>query len=162
VQTGEAFYSDLIDSRVAPLKRNNMRLIDMFRMYGLQNLREACGGNNEEQIPLLKDRLRIDYKRAHPWMRDDKGKPVMGCPMLFFFDGRVDAAVAEIENIPSDPSEGAKAVIDKSYPHDFIDTAKYWASDGPSYMGKVEYEQHQERIGGMDRNDGSNMPFTGY
>ena len=145
-QTGEQFYSDLLDSRVAPLRRNNMILIDLMRMYGLENLREASGDRNSEQIPLLKDKLRIDYTRPHPWARDEAGKPVMGCPGLFFFDGRCEGVVAEIEGIPAD----AKHVIDLDYPHDGIDALKYWASDHPCYMGDGETEEGRGKKKGKE------------
>jgi hypothetical protein len=158
VQDGEQFYSDLLDSRVAPLKRNGIRLIDLFRQYGMENLREACGDRNEEQIPRLKDWLEIDFKRAHPWLKDEAGKPVMGCPKLFFFDGRTEAAVAELENMPSDPGGGTTHVIDKSYPHDFIDAAKYWASDSPAYMGDEGVGEGKEKEG----QDEERTPYTGW
>ena len=141
VQNGEQFYGDLIDSRIGAQKQQGQMIIDMFRRYGLTNLAPASGKDNQDQIGSLKDIMRIDYDKPHPFRKNEKdlagggdGK-VMGCPGLFVFDGVCDGAVDELDNLAEDSSLSGKHVIDMNQPHDFVDTAKYWASENPQYMG---------------------------
>ena len=134
-QTGEQYYEDLIDCRIGAQKQQGQEIIDIFRRYGLNELGPASGKNNQNQIGALKDIMRIDYDRPHPFLKGKDGGKVNGCPGLFLFEGQCQAAIDEFETIPEDTSTEGTHVIDKKSPHDFIDTAKYWASSDPQYMG---------------------------
>ena len=134
VQSGEQFYMDLIDSRIAKNRQQGQTIDELFRRHGMQDIVSASGDRNEVQIPALKDKLRIAWSIPHPWRKNEDGTPFKGCPQLFFFDGRgTGPAIDELEMMPSD--EDGPSVIDKKFAHDFIDAAKYWASDDTPYMG---------------------------
>jgi len=154
-QGAEEYADDLIDPRAAQWPRDGDVLIDLFRRYGMQNIRPASGAPNESQIPELKEWLRVDYNEAHPWLRDDDGKAVMGCPKLFFFDGLTQAAQDELNGMPL--ARSGVGIIDKRYPHDFIDTAKYWASSKPAWDGLVR-ERSEDETG----TTGTVNPYTKY
>ena len=76
---------------------------------------------------------------------------------MFVFDGMCDEAVDELESVPS--SEDERLVMDRKVQHDFIDTAKYFASDDPRYYGdqgrREREEQHEEE-------SQIRTPFTGW
>ena len=154
VQTGEQFYTTLLDSRSCSQKQQGQLLEDTFSRYGLE-VQASCGQKDMIQIPRLKDDwLRIDMERDHPFRKDDNGEPVKGCPNLFFFDGKTDAAIAEIEGLGEDPNDSTK--INKKHDHHAIDTAKWFASDDPRYMGDKRYTTEEDSPQTV-----SSTPFTG-
>ena len=155
IQTKEEYFSDLVDSRMGSQKQGGEQIIGMLQRYGLVNMAPASGQKNEDQIPALKDWLRIDYNLPHPFLMDDKGKPKMGCPRCFVFDGMCEGAIDEIEGMPC--AETGPSVIDMKVQHDAIDAWKYWASDSPGYFGSEDEQQDNEEV-----NDGGRMPETGY
>ena len=137
IQNREEFYTDLLDSRYAERREQGQTIQELFERYGMENIQKASGSNNEVQIPILKDWLRIDWGKPHPFKRNEDGTPFMGCTSLFFFDGAADEIIEELETIPSDNQvrKITSSVIDMKFPHDGIDMMKYWASDQPCYMG---------------------------
>lgn len=145
----------LLDPRSCAQSQQGQTLEEIFYRYGLQDVRPACGQRDEIQIPRLKDWLRIDWQKPHPFRRGEDGSPQLGCPRLFFFDGRVDAAVREIEGLRS-PEDGQAGTLNKKDPHHFVDTAKYWSSDNPRFMGDRQRQEdgQGEAAGGT--------AFTGY
>uniref|UniRef100_A0A6M3IJ26 Terminase n=1 Tax=viral metagenome TaxID=1070528 RepID=A0A6M3IJ26_9ZZZZ len=160
-QTHEVYYGGtLLDPRSASQSQQGQTLVDIFIRYGLLDMRGACGQRDEIQIPRLKDWLRLDYNKPHPSAVDYDGKPVMGCPRLFFFDGKTSDAVIEMETLRlPDSDRQSSGVMDKRDPSHFIDTAKYWASDNPSYMGdSARIERNVER----DEANQAGNPYTGY
>jgi len=161
IQCKEEYYSDLVDSRMGSQRQGGEQIIDMFVRYGLVNLSPTSGAKNEDQIPALKDWMRIDYSQPHPFLKKEDGTPVMGCPRFFVFDGRCEGFVDEIEGMPSD--ETGTSVIDKKFPHDAIDAGKYWASDGPCWAGSDDDDSDWsgDNKGGDDERDGR-TPETGY
>ena len=154
-QCKEEIFCDLVDSRMGSQRHGGEQIIDMFIRYGLQNMAPSSGTKNEHQIPALKDWMRVDMNLPHPWLKNKEGKPVMGCPRLFIFDGKCQGFVDEVEGMPSD--EEGTHVIDLKYPHDAIDAAKYWASDWPGYVGK----ESESNKGDDDEREGR-TPETGY
>jgi len=141
----ESFWGGtLLDPRSAAQSQQAQTLEEIFSRYGLNNVRPARGDKDLIQIPKLKDLLRIDWQKPHPFRRDRDGAAMMGCPRLFFFDGRTNAAVSEIEGLrrPDDAQQARSPTqyINKSDAHHFVDTAKYFASDSPRFMGDREAE----------------------
>ena len=159
-QVGEQYYSTLIDSRAAQWRQNGTTVLELFERNGISEIAPASGKPNADQIPAAKNMLRIDWDVDHPFLKDAEGKPKKGCPMLFFFDGIADAAIEEIEAIPADERPDSKSVINKKYPHDFIDVAKYWASDNPSYFGPDKEDENEYERAGRSGEEGT--PYTGY
>jgi hypothetical protein len=139
----EAYWGGtLLDPRSAAQRQQGQTLEEIFSRYGINDVRPACGDKDMIQIPRLKDWLRIDWTVAHPFRKNADGTPMMGCPRLFFFDGRTKAAVDEIEGLRKADDKtldvSPNTYINKGDPHHFVDTAKYWASDNPRYMGNRE------------------------
>jgi len=158
-QTKEQYYSDLLDPRAAEwIKEGGANLIDTMRRYGLQNLNKASGAHNESQIPVLKEMFRIDWSKPHPFNKGDDGKALMGCPRVFIFNGRCNEAVEELETVPA--SEDARLVMDRKSTHDFIDTAKYFASDDPQYYGDIGRRTEREAERQEERRIAT--PYTGW
>jgi hypothetical protein len=156
-QCGEQYYTSMIDPRAAKWRKDTHTVAELFGRYGIENLIEASTEWNENQIPNLKDLLRIDRTRPHPFNNGEDGKPLMGASNLYFFDiPCMRPAIDEIEGLPEDKSVEGHKVFDKSYPHDFVDTAKYFASDNPRYMGGVGLRDTE------DRESNEQTPFTGY
>lgn len=136
----EAFWGGtLLDPRSAAQSQQGQTLEEIFSRYGLKDVRPANAQKDMIQIPRLKDWLRIDWGKDHPFRRDAAGAPMKGCPRLFVFDGRAQAGVAEIEGLrkPDDTqlTRSPTQYINKDDAHHFVDTAKYWASDSPRFMG---------------------------
>ena len=129
IQSSEEFYRDILDGRMSHHQKNGIDVIDIFRMAGLNNLEPASSAKNVVQIPAFKDWLRIYWKKDHI-ITGEKG-----APNLYFFDGLTQPEVDEMERVPLDPRPESVSIIDVKVTHDFIDSAKYWATDGPSYMG---------------------------
>lgn len=154
-QTGEQFYTTILDSRAASWKRQGTTLIEVFQRHGIEDIVPASGERNEIQIPAFKDWLLIDRHKDHPWHKLKDGTPVKGCPRLFVFDGRCGDAIDELELMPV--AENGTSVINQKFAHDFIDCAKYWASDDPCYMGD-QYSGNEER----ERLAPAGAPYTGY
>jgi len=143
-QCREVFYGGtLLDSRSMSQSLQGETLEEIYNRYGINDLRPASGQCDEIQIPRLKDWLKIDFTEEHPWHKDEAGKPRMGCPKLFLFDGRCDDFVFEIEGLQK-ALPGASGMLNKKDPHHAIDCAKYWASDSPSFMGDIEEEPEVE------------------
>jgi hypothetical protein len=159
VQCGEEFYTTLIDSRAGAWRQNGTTVIELFERYGIEDISPASGKQNEDQIPNLKDLLRIDWTKDHPWRKGEDGKPTKGCPSLFVFDGVAEEAIEELEGMPADERPESRAVINKKFAHDFIDTAKYFASDNPQYYGDTSKNREEERD---DYGDRDATPYTGY
>ena len=132
----------------------------IFSRYGLQDIRAAVGQKDKIQIPRLKDWLRIDFNKKHPYNVQEDGTPMTGCPRLFFFDGRCGEMVSEIEGLrKADPTKvQGDTLIEKKDPHHGIDTCKWWASDDPCFMGDEANRQED------DYDDGQNegCPYTNY
>ena len=132
-------------------------MLDIFVRYGMQRIRGASGQNNDKQIPRLKELMYIDPKRKHPFNNDEKGQPVLGSPKLFIIDDVMNMpAVAEIEGLGKDKNDPRK--INMKDTHHFIDTAKYFASDDPGYMGD-KWRDGQEDAANYG---GDKTPVTGY
>lgn len=158
VQDHEQFYVTLLDPRAAQWRKDTFTVIELFRRYGLESIIEASTAWNEVQIPMLKDLLRIDREKPHPFNKKEDGAPVMGAARLYFFDiPCVRPAVDEMESLPEDPGVEGKRVMDVRVAHDFVDTAKYFASDGPRYMGTMVNDEKEERHEGRKA-----TPYTGY
>ena len=79
------------------------------------------------------------------YAKNDDGEKVMGRPGLFIFDGQCQPAIDELEDIREDQSDEGTHVIEKKDPHDWVDTAKYWASSDPQYMGDWGQGENGER-----------------
>jgi len=157
-QRGEQFYSTLIDPRAAKWRKDSQTVVQLYRRYGIQNVLEASTEWNETQIPNLKDLLRIDREKPHPFNKREDGTPVMGAARLYFFDlPCIMDAVEEIERMPEDPSVEGHRVMDVRYAHDFIDTAKYFASDDPRYFGATGINDREDR-----NEEVRATPYTGY
>ena len=137
LQRNEQFYIDVLDSRIGAQRQQGEKAIELFERYGMTEIEGASGLPNADQIPALKDKMRIRWQKPHPWHKDDEGKPLMGCPCLFFIEGVADGIIDEIESIPQDTGTFAKSspIIDKRYTHDGIDMLKYWASENVGWMG---------------------------
>jgi len=157
VQEAEHFSRTMIDARAAKWRQQGEEVIHMFERYGLVDIGPAPTQQDKDQIPNLMDWLRIDYSKEHPFFKDENGNPIMGRPRLFIVDGVADAAIEEIERMPQYVGTSETKVMNRSYPHDFIDTAKYWATAGPEYMGD-EYEDCYEE----DRPTEKPNRWTGY
>jgi len=156
----EAYWSGtLLDPRSSSQSQQGQTLADIFSRYGIESVVPACGQRDDIQIPRLKDKLRIDWKRTHPFRVDSAGKATLGVPELFFFDGKVGAGVREIEGLRK-PDEGARGFINSKDPSHFVDTAKWWASDNPRYMGDewgTDPKRHEREVAAPTGN-----PYTGY
>lgn len=165
IQCKEEFYSDLIDSRMGSMiasKATGELTIDMFARYGLSNIVPASGkknGGDDGQISLLKDWMQLDYSLPHPFLKDEHGKPKMGCPRLFLFDGRCEGFVDEIEGMPS--AEKGNSVMNLKFTHDAIDATKYFFSDNPVWAGSDDDDSNWQGDGDGDDTDGR-TPETGY
>jgi hypothetical protein len=144
-ECGEQYRRTMIDSRAAKWRQQGEEVAELFERYGLVNIEQASGAKNDEQIPALKDWLRIDYARKHPFRKDENDELMDGCPRLFFFDGICTPAVEEIERMPMDEKGG----LTRKFDHDFIDVAKYWAYSEPEYMGD-NYKDAYEQEGGSN------------
>jgi hypothetical protein len=145
IESGEQYRRTMIDSRAAKWRQQGEEVSELFERYGLVNIEQASGAKNDEQIPALKDWLRIDYSQKHPFRKDENGERMLGCPRLFFFDGISTPAVEEIERMPMDEKGG----LTRKFDHDFIDVAKYWAYSEPEYMGD-NYKEAYEDEGGCN------------
>ncbi len=77
-------------------------------------------------------------------------------PYFFIIDGTCQAAVDEIEGLGKDKNDPRK--INMKDTHHFIDTAKYFASDDPQYMG--DKWRDEDSYGGVS--GGDRTPVTGY
>lgn len=157
IQSGEEYYCDIIDRRMGSNKKQGIRIIELFRAYGLDGLEGASSLPNEDQIGNLKDMLEIDWQADHPYARDAEGRPIKGASKLYFFDGICRPVIDEIESMPAD--EDGNHVIDLRYPHDAIDCLKYWASERPAYMGDSENENSQNQNAEYEE---TRTPFTAY
>ena len=159
VQTGEQYFADIIDPRIAEQRKESGTVLELFQRHGIRDITPAAGQKNAIQIPAFKDWLRIDWDKPHPWKRNEAGELVKGCPRLFLFDGLTQGAIDEIEAMPAD--ENGTRIIDESFPHDFIDTGKYWASDNPVYMGNwTDAGGGGQPVDAKDDTRGT--PHTGY
>jgi hypothetical protein len=158
IQDKEQFYVSMLDPRAAQWRKDTFTVIELFRRYGIESMIEASTAWNEVQIPMLKDLLRIDREKPHPFNKGPDGKPLMGAARLYFFDiPCIRPAVDEMESLPEDPAVEGKRVMDVRVAHDFVDTAKYFASDGPRYMGPITNDEKEERYARREA-----TPFTGY
>ncbi len=157
-QCGEQFYTTLLDARAAKWRKDSRTVMELFQRHGIQSIMEASAEFDENQIPRLKDLLLIDRDVPHPFNKGPDGKPLMGASRVYFFDiPCIEPAVEEIEGMPEDPKAEGKKVMDHRYAHDFIDTAKYFASDDPRYYGAVGINEREER-----HEEGEATPYTGY
>ena len=148
---GEEYWGgSILDPRSAGQSQQGQTLEEIFYRYGLRDIRPGCGQRDDIQIPRLKDMMRIDWDKAHPVT----GKK--GCPRLFFIEGETIAAQREIEGARK-PEEGQIGFIHKRDPQHWIDTAKYWTSDGPRFMGDYYVQEATEEEGG-----GNGNRFTSY
>ena len=153
-QTGEAFYNTLMDSRSMANEQQNETIASIYNRCGIKAIQAASGQADDIQIPRLKsDWMLIDYTKEHPWNKDQEGKPMMGCPRLFVFEGRCNQFIMEVEGLQKAKPDAA-GLINKKNPHHAIDAAKYWASDSPCWMGDEEKDDIQE--------DNRGTPYTGY
>lgn len=158
-KVGEEYYRTILDSRSFAQRQQGETVGDLFSRYGLeceptsgeQNFTSSGG-----QIPALKDWLTIDWTKPHPWRKQADGEPFMGRPMLYFFalPNIIQDAVGEIEGLGVHPNDESK--INPKNEHHFIDTAKYWASDGPTFMGDEDNEV-TEPLKPLER-----TPYTGF
>jgi len=145
----------IMDSRSMAQPQQNETLGEIFTRYGIPDMRPANGQQDDIQIPRLKTNwLWIDYQKQHPWNKDEIGNPMMGCPRLFFFEGRCNEFITEIEGLQK-AKEGAAGLVNKKDPHHSIDCAKYWASDMPCYMGDENKDEDGEK-------EKKGNPYTGY
>ena len=139
--TGERYTRTLMDSRSCANKHNDERLEVIFQRYGL--IVEATDGHTDLiQIPNLKEWLSIDWTKEHITRKNEDGTPFMGAPKLYIFNTCVEA-IDEIEGLQKDPYDQRK--INKKNPHHFIDTAKWWASEGPTYEGNYWINEKETR-----------------
>jgi hypothetical protein len=148
-QDKEVFFGTVLDSRSAPRRSiQGPSLQEIFGRFGI-DVTTSCGQKNEVQIPRLKDWLRIDWDRDHPFRRNREGGRVKGAAKLYFFEGQCQPLVAEIE-----------ALTDKwNTDHHAIDCIKYWASEIPAYMGNFDEGNGEHE----DEEDGRKVtPYTGY
>jgi hypothetical protein len=148
---GETFYSEIIDGRSAAQNKQGPTLIELFGRYGLTNLQPANAQFDDVQIPRLKDYMRIDYSKPHPFNKDEKGSPLIGRSQLYFFSGRAESAIIEVGECPAETK--------KATPMHAIDTLKYWASDNPVYMGDNTTNMNDWKD---KEDDNGGLPFTGY
>jgi hypothetical protein len=156
---GETYWGGtILDPRSCAQSQQGQTLEEIFYRYGLQDVRPGCGQRDDIQIPRLKDWLKVDWSKPHPFRRGDGGDPMMGFPRVYFFDRRTDAGVREIEGLRM-PDDGARGMINRKDPHHFVDTAKYWASDNPRYMGNAGREPVIE--GAVAGGEGRTR-YTGY
>lgn len=157
IESSEQYFVDVLDSRIAAQRQQGETVLDCFERYGMTNIQAASGLPNADQIPLLKDIMRIRWNKVHPWHVDHEGKPMMGCPCFFVFDGVADGIIDEIESIPQDTGTYAKSspIIDKRHTHDGIDMLKYWASEGVGWVGDDPERPEEE-------DDDEATPYTGY
>lgn len=153
-QSREVFYNSILDSRSAAQNKQGPTLLELFERYGLE-LNVASGQRNEIQIPRLKDWLRVDWSKDHPWRKDAEGKPAKGRPALYFFDGACEQGIVEVESLQKDKNDPRK--IARKQPDHFVDTAKYWASDDPCFMGDI-YRNESDTV----TIEGPKAPYTGY
>jgi hypothetical protein len=157
---GERIYQDLMDSRSGAQIKQGPTLIELFERYGLTNLAAACGKIDDVQLANLRDWLKIDWSRKHPLNKGKDGQPLMGAAKLYFIGSAVSRGIEEVETCPEEYS--------KDTPMHFIDVLKYWASDGPSYMGDKDVNTSQPTVergyDEADRPNGLRKPhkFTGY
>ena len=139
IYTGEMFHGGtLLDPRSAKQGQQGQTLEVIFSRYGLKSIRPACGQHDAQQIPRLKDMLRIDYTKTHPFLRDAEGTPEKGRPFLFFFDNGGGEDISEIEAAEKPPRRDGRqvrGVISTRCQTHAIDELKYFASDDPKYMG---------------------------
>ena len=155
-QEAETFWGGtILDSRSCSQSQQGETLEQIFSRYGLKDVRGSCGQRDEIQIPRLKDLMRIDYAKPHPFRKNENGEPFMGCPQLFVFDGRCGDLVSEIEGLGNAPP-GAAGIINKKDPSHAIDVCKYMASDNPRYMGDNPYYDDGDEV------EQAGTPYTGY
>ena len=157
VSKRETFYRDILDSRAAKWRQQGESVIDMFQRYGMSNMDTASSEHNETQIPALKDWLRIDWGVNHPFLKEEDGSPYKGCPKVFVFESCSTPVIDELEGLPEN-EEGTR-VLSKGHIHDFIDSAKYWASDGPQYLGDYWGKEDNDEYGPTQPR---RTPETGY
>jgi len=146
----------IIDSRSLSQAQKGETLEEIFERYGIPDISAACGQNDDIQIPRMKDWLRIDYTKEHPWNKDEEGKPIMGCPKMFVFDGMCDAFIKEVEGLRKAPL-GSVGLMNKKDPSHSIDAGKYFCSANPQYMGDILSSENDDD--GMIRRGNE---FTGY
>ena len=133
IQSGEEFYSDILDGRSACSKQQGELILHVFSRYGLEGIQAANAQQYKNQNPRVREWLAIDWTKDHLTKRNDDGSRVKGMPCIVFFDGRTDQAVAEIESYRIDPKDPGKAA--RKQDDHFISTFRYWSSDDPRYWG---------------------------
>jgi len=152
-QCGEQIYTTLLDSRCCAKRQQGQTLEEIFGRYGLEVI-PACGQTNQIQLPRFKDWLRVDYRQSHISKINPDGTPCAGGSRLYFFDGKAESVVMELESLQQDPIDPFK--INRRQSHHSVDCLKYWASDDPQYFGDILKEESHEPTR-------SNVaPYTGY
>lgn len=154
LETESHFEKTLIDSRSGAQLKNGVSLIDLFTRYGLR-VEGASGAPDKQQVPLLRDLLRVDYGRDHIMKKENDGTMTKGAAMLYFVDGYTDMAIHEIENLCLDTGESER-LIAKGQDDHAVDTLKYFASEGVTYQG----DQFGENATAYDGHIPT--PYTGY
>ena len=169
---GEIYYNTLLDKRSAHTTQNGSTLEELFAHNGIE-ITPACAQHDKIQIPRLKELLRINYDIPHVCLKDSEGRAIMGSPNLYFFAGRTEDVIDEIESCAKDPKDKNK-VSKKSKVH-AIDCSKYFASDEPQYFGDMvnehknapendnkEYLPEEHIWVERDTNNNKNMPYSNY
>jgi len=151
----EEFYETVLDRRIGKIAGGVGRSVsELFEQHGI-DVDDACARHNKDQIPALKDMLRIDASKVHPFNRDSEGNPLKGSPALFFFVGVGEEIMDEFETI----AEDERHVFDQRAVHDGIDSMKYLAGAEPTFLGRDEEEEEIVREASKLR---TRTPFTGY
>ena len=154
VMDGETIHETYLDRRIGKQGREGGRNVrDVFEQHGI-DVSDACANHNSNQIPALKDLLRIDMTKVHPFNLTEDGEPLMGSPSLFWFAGVGAEVIDEIESVGEDPVN----VFDQKATHDGIDSLKYLASAAPTYMGDATDDENNGARGNLP----PKTPFTGW
>lgn len=139
----EVYYATILDSRSCAQAQQGETIADLFARYGVSVV-AASGQKNEIQMPRLKDMLRVDPERQHLTRKNRDGTPYMGAPQLYLFESCAKFPVMEFEGLQIDPNDPSK--IKAKQDDHWIDTAKYFASENPRYMGDFTGENADEQL----------------
>jgi len=85
------------------------------------------------QISVLRDHLKIDFDRVHPWRKGKRGTDLMGTPGLVFFKTIPAAALDELQYCEVSDKDETK--IKNGEADHFIDVCKYRATSDPKWRG---------------------------
>lgn len=153
-QENEEYEVTLLDSRCCTKEQMGASVEEWFERNGLI-VNPASGQKDYEQLPVMRSMLAIDREVNHLTLKNEDGTPKKGAPRLYFFEGRADCAIWEIERCEHDETDKGKI---KSHQEDHaIDCVKYYCYDDPVHVPPRKEDEED-----LLRKERKTDPHTGY